>query len=292
MQIRALMWVLNCMVQRTPIEELRVAALTSKSLGTSIPIVALFNPNSAGAVCARDPAGFLANAHEHGVNVREVLHVDTLDVAAFEARYPVGYPVYIPPTLAASLDRIDPDRLAADLDKVVEQVAQARKLRCDALPTHLATVRASLAKVNAADVSEAIPLCVEDKCDHIPTPPARSCSIKYCARQQESCRSCGGFIGGITGKKCCSTYCAEESVRDDSACITANAATIKQTQDQVEACIRRARDAQAACEASRSVQADEAKATNKANSERRTLLLADEASTTAAMVNCDKVLGK
>lgn len=290
-QLRALVWVINCMEVRTSYEAIRTAALTSRSLGTSIPIVALFNPNSKGATCVKDPKAFVANALEHGVRVQEVLHMDAFRLTDFEARYSTAYPVHVPSTLAEDLARIDPDRLAADLDKVVERMAKARKLRCDTLPGHLKDVRSSIAKVKAGVVDEgSFPICTQSKCDHIGAPQPRSCSVKFCADYKKSCRSCGGFVGKVTGKSCCSEYCAREEMRDDTACVAANAAAIKHSEDLLRQCISSSALALAACEEDRAARVAQARATNKGLAAQVVVLTADEASTLASMANCDKVL--
>lgn len=294
--LRALVWVMNCMNRKVPLEELRVAALMSKALGTSIPIVGLFNPNGPGLRCLRETGPFVAKAQSHGIHVREVYTFDSsrpegFSVEGFEARFATAYPVHVPPTLGADLARVDPGRMSAELDRVVEHLAEARRLRCNTLPAHLETVRGRAAALRASKVSESdFPLCVMGKCDHIGAPQPRSCSVKFCADYKKSCRSCGGFVGKVTGKSCCSEYCAREEMRDDTACVAANAAAIKHSEDLLRQCISSSALALAACEEDRAARVAQARATNKGLAAQVVVLTADEASTLASMANCDKVL--
>lgn len=228
--LRVFLWVVPCTTRNIFAEEYKIMKLFEQMVGSNIPLVAVFNPGHPTNQCVMDIEGFNKGASAHGLNVRDVIHINDFDIDVLENRYTDKFRVILP-------DNFDDILMnAVGIEQLAEFLKEERESQCAELPAHLKDIRdrIAIARRSVRDDSAIAKVPPKPGCHHIPIPDAVDCGRQRCAEYDKSCDQFLFF-------KNCDTYCQRYESYTDLGCVAMNEAkqlqhgiSLKQCQENQE----------------------------------------------------------
>jgi len=222
-----------------------------KMIGTSIPIIAVFNPMSQSNKCLKEADTFLQFTKSQELTIAEVVNINEFNLSTFRSKYKDHHKVVLPSNLNDIFDSSDPNCAAGKIKKF-------RELECSTVHEKLQNTRAQLDAHHSKLRSEStIAACPAVSQCNIAQPRVEDCSYMACVQWGEHCDRFMFFSLG------CDTYCARHERRDRPDCVARNNNARDKFNNELQTCKSKASNDYNACNSSRDRQLTELNQRNR-----------------------------